>query len=464
MASPLRNVPQLVLAGVLAASVALAGVPAAAAATSPVPAPTFTGPVSGGVRGVPMGATPVDIASYGYNEKEFFFTGTAANQGVGLPAAYTTRMIVRRPIDPRRFNGTVVVEWTNVTDASDNDFDWHRYWPEIVHDGYAFAAVSVQWGGFAALKAWDPVRYAPIYHPGDDYGFDIFAQSVQGLRTPRGADPLGGLRPAHLIATGDSQSADQLSSYISGGYSARNHNVDGFMIDSGNSPTVTPDVPVLENFTEGDIAIFGAKTRNAGPNYVLWSLPGASHVDHWELAQGRSVQTGLVTFDPREAGQYGEHGVPTANLCNTSSDLFPARYMWDAALAALTHWVIRGTRPAPTPLISATGSGNTAIVNRDQYGNALGGLRLPPIEHPVATYIGGICGLYGTTIPLDAATLRNLYPTHQAYVDQMAAAITSTVNAGYMRPFDGQDLLRRACASDVGGPAASARCPRLHLA
>jgi hypothetical protein len=405
-----------------------------------------------------MGATPVNIAAFGYQEQEFFFSGTAANQSVGLPAAYTSRMIVRRPVDAKRFNGTVVVEWTNVTDMSDNDFDWHRYWPAIVHDGYAYATVSVQWAGFAALKAWDPVRYAPIYHPGDDYAFAIFAQSVQGLRYPRGADPLGGLRPAHLLATGDSQSADQLSAYISGGYSAKNHNVDGFMIDSGYSPTVVPDVPVLENFLEGDIAVFGAKTMNEGPNYVLWSVPGGSHVDHWELAQGRSLQTGTVTFDPREAGQYGERGVPSPNLCPTSSDLFPVRYVWDAGLVGLTRWVTTGLRPQPTPLMSTQGSGNAAIVNRDQYGNALGGLRLPPIVVPVATYLGNACGLYGTTLPLDAKTLSNLYPTHQVYVDKMAAAIIATINAGYMLGFDGRDLLQRACASDIGGPAASAHC------
>jgi hypothetical protein len=434
---------------------------AAPAAAATVPSPTFSGPVTGGLRGEPMGATPVDLARAGYSETEYFFTGTARSASGGANAAYTSRVVVRRPVQVSRFNGTVVVEWYNVTDQSDNDFDWHRYWPEIVHDGFAFVAVSVQLAGIPALKAWDPIRYAPISHPGDDYAFDIFAQAVQGLRAPLGADPLGGLHSKHLLATGDSQSADELTSYINQGYSARNHNVDGYMIDSGYSPAVVPDVPVLENATEGDIVVFGAKTHNQGRNYVLWDLPGASHVDHWELAQGRSLQTGLVTFDPKTAGEYGERGTPQPNLCPTVSDMFPGRYMWDAGLAAIDRWVRTRVRPTPTPLISVQGSGNTALVNRDQYGNALGGLRYPTLDVPVATYIGGDCFLYGTTLPLDALTLSRLYPTHQDYVDRMAAAIARVVNAGYMLRFDGEDLLERACASDVGGPSASARCPHL---
>src|SRR4051794_15803173 len=248
---------------------AMVPVPDAAAAASPVPVPTITGPIMGGIRGVPFGATPVPLP--GYTEKEYFFKGTARSDNGTADAAYTTRMLVRRPVNPARFNGTLVMEWYNVTDAHDNDFDWHRYFPQILRDGYAFAAISVQFAGIPALQAWDPVRYAPLTHPGDNYAYDIWAQAVQGLRTPKGANPLPGLTVRKVLGTGDSQSANQLSSYISSRTSAANHNVDGYMINSGNSPTVKPDVPVLENAVEGDLVLFGAKTKTAGPNYRLWN-------------------------------------------------------------------------------------------------------------------------------------------------------------------------------------------------
>jgi LPXTG-motif cell wall-anchored protein len=348
-----------------------------------------------------------------------------------------------------------VMEWYNVTDAHDNDFDWKRYFPQILRDGYAFAAISVQFAGIPALQEWDPARYAPLTHPGDNYAYDIWAQAVQGLRTPKGANPMAGLSIRKVLGTGDSQSADELSSYISSGTSKANHNVDGYMLDSGNTPTVKPDVPVLENAVEGDLVLFGPKTKTAGPNYRLWQTAGASHVDYWELQQGRGIQTGLVTWDEKTAGQYGERGVPPGT-CNTVSDMFPTHYVWDAALVALNRWVRTGAAPAASPLIKLDSNGQPV---RDTYGNVMGGLRLPPIDLPVATYTGGICVLYGTTASLDAATLAQLYPSHQNYVNRMATAIAASVRAGWMLPPDGLDLLHRACASDIGGPSSSATCP-----
>ncbi|GAC1327284.1 MAG: alpha/beta hydrolase domain-containing protein [Candidatus Dormibacteria bacterium] len=452
-----------------------AAVPAAAAPPAgPVPVPTLVGPITGGVHGI-LGTTPVDIS--GYTEQEYFFSGSArcntaipltgdsggAGGGCTVPAEapYTSRILVRRPIDPARFNGTLVIEWYNVTDPADNDFDWHRYFPEILKGGYAFAAISVQQAGIPGMKAWDPVRYQPINHPGDFYAYDIWAQGVQALRTPKGVNPLAGLSLKRVIGTGDSQSANELSSYIGDGVSAANHNIDGYMIDSGTSPPNKPDVPVLENQTEGDLINFGTKATASGPHYRLWSVVGASHADYWQLQQGRSFQQGTpaVNWDPEVAGQYGERGVPTANNCQTVSDMFPAHYAWDASLHALNQWVITGTPPPPSPRFTVDSSGHQ--ITTDRYGNGLGGLRLPPIDVPVATYQGYACGLYGMTTPLDGATLAALYPTHQDYVDKMAARTRAAVAGGWMMGYDGVDLVRRACASDIGGPAASATCPRI---
>jgi len=67
----------------------------------------------------------------GYVEEEFQFSGMAGiyNYASSPPPPwdlalqdrqpYTTRMIVRRPSDPSAFNGTVVIEWQNVTAGYD---------------------------------------------------------------------------------------------------------------------------------------------------------------------------------------------------------------------------------------------------------------------------------------------------------------------------------------------------------
>jgi hypothetical protein len=77
-------------------------------------------PVSGGTHGWAFGASLRDLSEVGYLETEFFIEGEASRYGLcggtdhafdGSWAAeergtarYRTRMLVRRPVDPARFN------------------------------------------------------------------------------------------------------------------------------------------------------------------------------------------------------------------------------------------------------------------------------------------------------------------------------------------------------------------------
>jgi Alpha/beta hydrolase domain len=91
-----------------------------------VPNPTITGPISGGDHGVAFGAVPTgDLERAGYLEREYFYGGTARAFGNDGPwgvdgvwatkiagtADYKVRMLVRRPADARRFNGTLLLSW-----------------------------------------------------------------------------------------------------------------------------------------------------------------------------------------------------------------------------------------------------------------------------------------------------------------------------------------------------------------
>src|SRR3954471_8447990 len=91
-----------------------------------VPTPTITGPLPGDVPGTvpghnyPFFSTHIVLSDYGYVEQEFFMDGTATNFGnpngtanatvVSTGNPYRSRLLVRRPVDPARFNGTVIVE------------------------------------------------------------------------------------------------------------------------------------------------------------------------------------------------------------------------------------------------------------------------------------------------------------------------------------------------------------------
>ena len=133
-------------------------------------------------------------------------------------ASYKTRLIVYRPSNPKKFNGTVVVEWLNVSVGSDTAPDWIGDHTELIRQGFAYVGVSAQAigvnGGTAVLGAGskglaktNPARYGTLHHPGDAYSYDIFSQAAQAIWHPRRTSVLGGLKPKALIADGESQSA-----------------------------------------------------------------------------------------------------------------------------------------------------------------------------------------------------------------------------------------------------------------
>ena len=139
-------------------------------------------------------------------------------------APYTRREVVYRPTDPKKFNGTVIVEWLNVSGPVDANPDWTLTHNELIRDGFAWVGVSAQAVGVNHSSApagrflpvcpapGDPVRYGSLSHPGDSYSYDIFSQAGQAIRD-NSALILGG-RPEKLIAAGESQSAGRMVTYI----------------------------------------------------------------------------------------------------------------------------------------------------------------------------------------------------------------------------------------------------------
>ena len=127
--------------------------------------PVVTGPITGGSTGKPFTAAPLDLASYGYVEQEYFFAGTATAYDWVTPptedgawsvkptttATYKTRMLVRRPTDPTKFNGTVIVEWFNDTGGVDADPEFGFAHVELLRSGFGYVGVSAQAQGVVCL-------------------------------------------------------------------------------------------------------------------------------------------------------------------------------------------------------------------------------------------------------------------------------------------------------------------------
>jgi len=149
-----------------------------ATAWAEVPSPTITGPIPATVtpgdpsHNYPFLATDVDLASYGYVEKEYFMEGTANQYTTPAGATgtitstghpYKTRLLVRRPISALAFNGTVILEWYNVTNGFDVEPDWFQTNNYLLAHGYAWIGVSAQRVGVNYLQSWSPGgRYASL--------------------------------------------------------------------------------------------------------------------------------------------------------------------------------------------------------------------------------------------------------------------------------------------------------------
>src|SRR5262249_18473462 len=111
-----------------------------------VASPAVTGPIAG--TPILFGPTAFDLGTVGYTQSEFFvsgtanaFTPTAALTTDGrwavapsAQAAYTTRIVVNQPADRRKFNGSVVVEWLNVSGGVDASPDWIHMHDELIRD------------------------------------------------------------------------------------------------------------------------------------------------------------------------------------------------------------------------------------------------------------------------------------------------------------------------------------------
>lgn len=97
-------------------------------------------------------APSINLGSFGYVEREFKISGGSTiyrqngfwgsdgrwNAGVAQTnVPYTTRLLVRYPTGPAKFNGTVVVEWLNDTTGGDQDPVWSELYNELLSEGYA---------------------------------------------------------------------------------------------------------------------------------------------------------------------------------------------------------------------------------------------------------------------------------------------------------------------------------------
>jgi hypothetical protein len=442
----------------------------AAIATAYVATPTLSFPPQG-LHGHPLWDSWYDLAPFGYQQQEYFVSGTASN-GKGSFAPYTTRIIVFRPQSASRFNGTVVLDWANVTERFENAGDTMETRETLMRQGFAYVHVSAQADGVCCApltpKVWDPVRYAALSHPGDAYSYNIFAQVGKLMRTAQvGAlRPMGDLITKHVLAMGWSQSASLLHNYLMS-WQPSTGLIDGFLL-RGDKRTNFPaplSAKVIHLLSDGEADPKGASND---PNYRLWEIAGTAHFDYFvgyqtsvglmprTLANTKPKSLAQYTKTMLEAGNYGQEIAPLQGACIVAGSTMPMHYAASSALYQLDRWVTTGVVPKRQPRFTFRGN----ALATDGYGNTLGGVRMPPIDVPVATYRTRACRFSGITQPFPDTMLHKLYPTHAIYLAKMRAATDRAVRAGWLLRDDAWNMMGRACSAKFRwGGKRGAPCP-----
>lgn len=458
-----------------------------------------TGPVSG--QPTMLGSTSLGLSSVGYQSQEFFVSGKARSFTNTTPMTtdgkwstkvvdqkdFKTRILVYRPTDVTKFNGTVIVEWLNISGGTEAASSWIMAHTELIRKGYAWVGVSAQKGGIDGgginyvglplhLKLINFFRYASLVHPGDKYAYDIFGQVGKAIAEPSGVNPLAGLNVQRVIGLGESQAADFLLTYINAraledkvfdGYfvHSRLHGsaglsapqTSGSSINFASRPSVQLrddlDVPAMMVQTETDLLVLGsyADRQPDSSNFRLWEIAGAGHADRYVSSTG----IGDRGDDPEVARvEENKSAIPILVTCDKPVNSGPQHFVVKAAISALDNWLRTGVAPPYADRIQVDAS--TKKIQRDGFGIAVGGIRTPYVDTPIATLSGegqsgGVfCALYGTTDLFDSTQLAGLYPNHATYVSAVDSSSEAAVAAGFLLPPDAALIKTWAQNSNIG--------------
>jgi hypothetical protein len=187
-------------------------------------------------------------------------------------------------------------------------------------------------------------------------------------------------------------------------------------------------VPVLVLETESDMTVlryYQAEQADSRDVHV-WEVAGTAHAD--AFVAGPALQA--LHCDPR---------------VNSGPQEFVVR----AGISALDRWVRTGNAPPPAPRLQRDGG----ELRRGADGIALGGVRTPPVDVPVAVQSGdapagskALCALFGSSRAFPPARLDMLYGSRAGYEKSFDDATRRAVSAGYVLAADAPALQAQARA------------------
>ncbi|WP_408033352.1 alpha/beta hydrolase domain-containing protein [Tersicoccus phoenicis] len=481
-------------------------------AGAPVTSSRITDPIRVTTTSYPFGAAnhtriPENLAAIGYVEEEYFVSGLANVYTWPAPgpavvrtanAPYTTRILVRRPAKAASFSGNVVVEPLNPSNLFDLNLGWGLMHDQLTRNGDAWVGVTVKPVSIQTLKTFNPVRYKPLAMsnplslddpnncatvPSDSsrstengLAWDIYSQVGQLLRTPSAKSPVhyGGRdprQPLKLYGFGYSQTGGYMYDYINavaprvvqqtgrsiydayivavaGGAFAGIYPINQCEavppLDDPRRQFSNVGVPIIHVMSQSDY-LRGITARRPDSDvptdaYRQYEMAGAGHATPTELNYAAA---------PADI-EKGGRAVPPMDCNEGPRSRFPSQIFFDAMLQNLDEWVRRGIAPPyGSPIVVQNGA---PVL--DRWGNVVGGLRSPYLDVPTSTWYGSstgpsFCAIAGHEVPFSQALLRQIYPSHGAYVRAVTKNTNALVKQRFITRYDGERLIREAAAANV---------------
>lgn len=450
---------------------------------------------------------PIDLPSFNYTEEEFLVSGQAQvydwepnGDYEAVPvgkSTYTTRMVVRRPENMENFSGRVVMEVINMSADYDWTAMWAALWERVTANGDVYVGITGKPNVIPGLVAFDADRYGRMAMPSanlesdrncelpqDELAYkglssetesgvawDMFTQIGGLLKSGDPKNPLG-VPAERVFFTGESQSGNYAITYYKffqpdatieqNGGSVPIY--DGFLTEAATTPTGVPirqcatplpaDDP--QNLIPGrstPLAMINSQwdffparggqrkpdANTADDRSVTWELAGANHGWRFQYLYGDADHDDL-----RKAGLLSPDAEWSAWSCSPANPEVPL-YMAEKALYEhLVDWVEDGKAPPSAEPIELTSEGQVAF---DQNNTAQGGLRLPMVEVPVASFGEGRATLSEgcpEIEPFGTEKLKRLYGTREAYLEAYRQAAWKLVQEGFLLSEDVDALMATA--------------------
>jgi hypothetical protein len=438
---------------------------------------------------------PVDLAVGGYVEEEVLVSGrsnlydwggeaSAVAVVSGAGESWTTRMLVRRPVNAARFSGRIVLELLDATDQVDTAPLWGMSQSYFMRAGDAWVGLTVRPAALRTLRTFDSIRYAKLSLPvsaslrcqasaAGEGGltWDLIAQAGALVRSASRENPLATLHPQRVILAGHGDAGSLVVTYANT-MNARWRQVDGaplfdgYLDVSGDQAAplnpcaaalpgddprhgVLPrDVPFVAARMQGDLEgghrlpVQRADSDAPGDVFRYFELAGAPRSGSWPAGLPARADLQIAGLDAR---------FDAAAACRSTPSDYPVGMALNALWRQYETLVLMDEPMIQAPRIEVDTQGAPL---RDEQGNAVGGWRLPLLDVPLAVYSSlgaaateddsnaarNACAQLGSMSVLEPAQLKQLYGNRANYLKRFDEAIGNAVDGRRLLDEDAKAL------------------------